>query len=446
MRNFKLTYDKKGKRWKKKHKGKQYYFGQRGVVKTDLKSYEAALLEWHEKRVELDGLKTEEHPSIQQRQEKIDWWMSTGMNGDAKIAQQQIEMLKGEIAELKEGGQPISYMIPSSPENNAVWSERRKQMTAKPDELSIGEAITIFMDHKERQVPEKITAARLDCLRCQLLPFAESFGSSMSIHSIDSLGFRKYHDELIDSMKSKRISESYASDILATARQVMQWWYEQEMIDQLPRNLRSRDLTISVSPKKIEVFTDAEVKMILDGASDANRLHYLLMLNCGMTQKDVSDLKPEEIDFEAGTITRKRSKTKDVESVPVVCYRLWDETHRLLKAHAHRTGNHALTNARGGALYISTLKTTGESRLHRVDNISTAYFRLARKLNITKGVKLFRKTSATKIKSLNKGLDTLFLGHSPRSVADKSYSQQNRFPDDDMAWLGTEYGFKTERP
>jgi hypothetical protein len=37
-------------------------------------------------------------------------------------------------------------------------------------------------------------------------------------------------------------------------------------------------------------------------------LHLLLMANCGFTQQDVSDLSQDEVDWQLGTITRKRSK------------------------------------------------------------------------------------------------------------------------------------------
>ena len=42
------------------------------------------------------------------------------------------------------------------------------------------------------------------------------------------------------------------------------------------------------------------------------------MANTGMTQTDVSDLHPSEVDWERGRVTRKRSKTEDRASVPTV--------------------------------------------------------------------------------------------------------------------------------
>jgi len=92
-----------------------------------------------------------------------------------------------------------------------------------------------------------------------------------------------------------------------------------------------------------------EVKEIIEKARGQTKLHILLMLNCGMTQQDLSDLRPEEIDWSAGTITRRRSKTQHNEHTPIVCYRLWRETWTLLQQHGNRTRGHALLTTTGKA-------------------------------------------------------------------------------------------------
>ena len=43
-----------------------------------------------------------------------------------------------------------------------------------------------------------------------------------------------------------------------------------------------------------------EVKKILAKAHGVLRLHILLFLNCGMTQQDISDLHPSEVDWDGG--------------------------------------------------------------------------------------------------------------------------------------------------
>jgi hypothetical protein len=61
---------------------------------------------------------------------------------------------------------------------------------------------------------------------------------------------------------------------------------------------------------------------------------------------------------------------------------------------------------------------------------------------IQKPSKLFRKTSATLLRS-NKGysgVEVLFLGHAPTTVADRHYVQApQQLLDKAIAWLGAQY-------
>ena len=47
-----------------------------------------------------------------------------------------------------------------------------------------------------------------------------------------------------------------------------------------------------------------------------------LVLNCGMYQNDIAELRSEEVDWKAGALSRARSKTRK-RGGPVVTYRLW---------------------------------------------------------------------------------------------------------------------------
>ena len=71
------------------------------------------------------------------------------------------------------------------------------------------------------------------------------------------------------------------------------------------------------------LFTLAELKTLLDAATDHQRLYVLLALNCGMYPSDIAKLKQSEVDWKAGRIMRKRTKTRDrSENVPRVDYLL----------------------------------------------------------------------------------------------------------------------------
>ncbi|HEY1067804.1 MAG TPA: hypothetical protein VGE52_16900, partial [Pirellulales bacterium] len=168
-------------------------------------------------------------------------------------------------------------------------------------------------------------------------------------------------------------------------------------------------------------------------------LYFLLMLNCGLTQKDISDLTVAEVDFDGGAITRKRSKTRNRENVPMVSYRLWPETLRLLKQERAQSGDRVLVNRDGGPLKFEELRG---KKLVKIDNVNSAYDRLRRRLKFTKPLKALKKTSASLIRDHKNytSLESLFLGHASRSVAHRHYAKEPQtLLDDAIAWLGRQY-------
>ena len=133
------------------------------------------------------------------------------------------------------------------------------------------------------------------------------------------------------------------------------------------------------------------------------------MLNCGMTQKDISDLLVSEVEWDEGRIIRKRSKTSDEENVPVVNYKLWPETLRLLRQEGTADSKgRVILNAKREPLWSEEITDNG--RYQKTDNIRNAFHRLQRKTKITKPLKSFKKTSATLLRGNEKytGLAGLF--------------------------------------
>ncbi len=200
-------------------------------------------------------------------------------------------------------------------------------------------------------------------------------------------------------------------------------------------------LVISISTPKAVVFTNVEVRKLLKAASDRTKLYILLMLNCGMTQKDVSDLKFEEVDWKAGRITRKRSKTFDQENVPTVSYLLWAETLRLLEQEQSSEGSgRVLRNANGSELCTEMLGEAGKYK--KSDNVKNAFDRLCKKTGIKKPLKSLKKTSASLLRDNERfqGLEGLFLGHAPQSMSDKHYTLvPGKLLDQAILWLESQY-------
>jgi integrase len=166
----------------------------------------------------------------------------------------------------------------------------------------------------------------------------------------------------------------------------------------MTRNLQAEHLRIPVSRKEPTVFTKDEIGILLKNANDRMRLFLLLMLNCGMYQGDIADLKASEIDWEHGRIVRPRSKTRKANEKKGDPFRynwmLWPTTLALLKAHAQKTGLALLTTE--GKPLINHKAST------RNDAVRSAFSRLIKKLKNrkllpaewNKPLKSLRKTGA----------------------------------------------------
>src|SRR5262249_41656048 len=143
-----------------------------------------------------------------------------------------------------------------------------------------------------------------------------------------------YFTHLSAQVAGEKYSPSYAHTLMMTTKQFISRLAELQLIP-LPGNIRSRLRFNHSAPTKIETFTVDEVRALLktcDGFSERTKLYLLLMVNCGMYQNDVAELRKEEVNWTKGTVTRARSKTRERQG-PVVTYQLWPETFALLKKH-----------------------------------------------------------------------------------------------------------------
>lgn len=355
---------------------------------------------------------------------------------------------KSRLGRPREKGQTepdvIDPMVPL-PEVLAreIWADRiehqRRQAGRTDDTVSSG--TESFLAVKRAEVDSgTLSAGRYDPLRVHLHHFRDWLGGSLPVKSITGKVIADYYSELMRGIRERDWSADYAKDRFNAVKSFVRWLWTIDLID-LPRNLDSRTFKIRKRIATPQVFTREELNRLMACATERTRLYLLLMLNCGMTQKDISDLRQSELDWERGTITRRRSKTAHHESVPTVTYKLWPETLRLLRQERTTTGDLVLVNEDGGPLKIEELADKGT--LRKIDNVASAFSRLKRATGINKPIKLLRKTSATLLRSKYEyaGIESLFLGHSPRSMADRHYAAAPQdLLDQAVEWLGRELG------
>jgi integrase len=195
--------------------------------------------------------------------------------------------------------------------------------------------------------------------------------------------------------------------------------------------------------QEIELFSKEELQQLLDNATDRKRLYILLMLNSGMQPVDIATLRQDEVDWKAGRIMRQRTKTKGAANVPKVDYLLWKTTFTLLKRFRSDDHEVVLLNSNGARLWRYV--EMGGKRC-KVSNVATAFYQLLRQAKIPrKPLKGLRKTGASMLEThaTYGRYVQYFLGHAPRSVADRHYVQPSREQfDNAIRWLGKQFGIE----
>lgn len=216
---------------------------------------------------------------------------------------------------------------------------------------------------------------------------------------------------------------SYKSRVLNTAKIFLNYLYEKRLIE-LPRNINSKELKFNVPKKEIKTIPKEHIKQLINKATGQTKLHILLMLNCGMNTQDINDLKDSEVNWVNGTITRKRSKTKNNDSVPTVTYQLWEETFNILKAHRSHKETVLLTKT--GKPWIQ--RSISESEYKNSNSITSNFRNLCDKLKLKTSPKQLRTTSASSLAKNDtfKFYIQYFLGQSPKGVTDSHYVVPNQ--------------------
>ena len=252
----------------------------------------------------------------------------------------------------------------------------------------------------------------------------------------------KEHIEAYHSFLAKRISDGaikkrYANDLFGEFKALINWLVTEEILKDYPRCLqlkstRYRFAVVRQTPKVIPL---PVVRKILEAATDNPRLKLfvLLTLNCGFGASEIGQLQKDEYDSATGRITHRRYKTEKSDTVPTVVYKLWAETKELLDMEIANRKNYParphsakllLANENGMPLWSESIDK-GKS-----DNITSSFKRLIEKLRKIDSdfppisYYRFRKTVSTLIFNSEDftGLEWLWLGHAPSTMAGQSYN------------------------
>jgi len=240
--------------------------------------------------------------------------------------------------------------------------------------------------------------------------FEKHVGSDTDVSTINEETIESFQLRLAGLVKAAKFTDTYGENICrATVKPFIKYLAKHRKIS-LPNNLD--DLGFSVGKKKPILIPLDVSRRLLSESEGRLRAWLLLMFNCAYYQSDLSDLKPSEVAWKAGRITRKRSKEKDEENVPEVCYPLWPETLQALNQWGNNKGDRVFTN--DGKPLIQG----------RSDIVAREFAKLRKKLGVDEvKLKQIRKTS-TNILNGNIAYGAYvryYGGWSPMGVADTNY-------------------------
>lgn len=274
---------------------------------------------------------------------------------------------------------------------------------------SIQEQIESWISSQHQKNP--IT---LEAKKGRIRAFAEWFGAGKDVSSVNEKVLRDYHGHCWDMIKAREIddnagwSKPTARAYFMSLQEFGAWLLDEKILSEL-RNVRSKSFRFELDRPDNYIFPLEIVRSLLANAPEKTRLYFLLALNCGFLQGDIANLQPEEINWKAGTITKKRQKMKRKKNALQPTWHLWAETIALLKKYRQP-----------GALVLLNDGLKPLTKPGTYDSIADAFGAVARKLNLVEGsFRTFRKVVASVLKPRYHSDHTkYFLAQAERDVLD----------------------------
>lgn len=482
-----LNWDAARGKWRVVYQGKKYRFDG-GSGKSDRAARKQAEADWKRLKAQLDQEAEQSKPHRQEYENVIAEWESvlqwcTDHDDEvtATVARSKIQELRDRLSERKpqplgwsdrffagpapltdvnermerfyraEGLEPASKMSGPVPFEHTLWQDRLEAQQSRLDTVEIDDTFVAnveqFLQTKQNEVAAgQLSAGRADLLRLYLDAVMEYTGRTTPVQGINSGTLSAFRNHLLGRIAAKEISDYYGRDVLAAFKMFVRWLANNtDKLATLPKNIDDKNLGISIAKRKVQPLTTEQIDTLLKEASQRTRLYLLLGLNCAMTQIDMAELRLDEVDWDQGIITRKRSKTREHDSVPEVSYPLWPITFNRLKKERSTDKEHVLLTRDGRPLKTETVGDNG--KLQKTDAVRLAIRVLAKKTGIVFSMKSLKKTSASLLRGHKdyNNLESLFLDHAPGSVAHRFYTAvPQELLNEAIAWLGRELGIVTD--
>ena len=441
--------------WRKYHAGKMHYF----VHPLTKEGYGIALQEWYLLKAQIDASRPNAkvyHHHIELFQQVLTYWEKFGTPTTERQLKHQVT---GFIAFLREClNQPVlPELVPYSeflrpresyaefrvefvgrfsglglPDYSlpAKWQDRVDKMHSVATEKkpqTIHYWYEAYLSRMNEKVGSSIIKKSADNRRYTLSDFHKYCDTQQHITSLGDDFLKKYFSH-VDKLKVARKSKF---QYFKSVRMFIRWCSRDPHCDLTePTLLDSKDFVFrehdGTGRKRLEkkklLWTPEEFNTPLP---DAYRCYLLMMLNCGFRHVDLDNLQHSDIDWQNGRIIIQRNKLNQLDTAPVISYKLWDSTLNALEQQKSDDPKYVFGN---------------------VGNKIQCWWKDNRESHGLKGKRLdyLRKTGATAVDEYELGLSDFYLGESLSRTSQIHYSftdgEPNAKLDRAIQYLGAKFG------
>lgn len=452
------------------HKGRRYWvtcadLGLRPEHRNKEASYQAANEWWTKKLAELNAAQLAAHPHADRLKEleaRKQYAVGHGLVHEADVIDAEYRLvhegLTGDVSIptmeraidfLNEAKLPVKLIDIPLPVLNeyfsdkAVWNDRlKKDAAATPKDRTVGALAARWLERLRQKVDDgKLTVHGPADAPYRLKPFLDLIGRDSDPNTLTADLWERFRDRLEGANRRGEVAPGWVKKQWQGTRDYIQWLYANHHLQELPRNYPTLRLKVSSKPK-IDPCTLDELAKLYAAARGQHRLHILLGLNCGYYPWDVSILKPENVNLDAGTITHRRTKTlHKTDDAPTVTYRLWPETVALLRQYMAADGPHALLNADGKPWIRYTPKADG--KVSETDGIRQWWDRVFKRAGVRyRSFRSLRQTGASGLESDHRwqGIVTYYLANTRTDVTGRYARPSDALLADALDWLRLHLG------
>ncbi|HET6325815.1 MAG TPA: tyrosine-type recombinase/integrase [Planctomycetaceae bacterium] len=466
-----------GRCWKKFRDGKTHYL----PFPVTKEGYEAALLEWAQRSARLNG----ERPNAKlyhHHREVIglvqQWYDHFGVAKDeARLSKYVAEFLAWIEELLKQpelpgtipvlafttatkrpeflnefGTAPGAFGLGSQYFRlSSKWQERIRQLDDAPGVTKLPQTVQFWIEQYLTRV--KSRAGRVTTIgtakdRTQKLgKYKEFSDTSKHVTTITSKSLEAYHDVLDEQPLVKKTKEEY----FAAFRMFVRWASGQDECEMVrPENLDSKEFSFRepdgtgrkrLAKKKL-LWQPEDFETALKSVPQPYRCYLIVSLNCGFRSTDLNALRKDDLNLKDARITIQREKMNQNDTSPVVSYPLWATTVSLIKDAMSDDPTFVFRGRNGNPLIVKKI-VDGEPKTH--DNLSRYWNNNRDDFGLEgKRLDFIRKTGATEIQRIKRGIETLYLGEALDEVAKINYSFTDGEPcpdlDEAIQELGVRFG------